>query len=228
MCAVVLFHLIESIKKYVFPAIYKIYERILIDDRNDVPKNYTIIQKYFGSYYKPVIYYEINVNVSHRNQIKKNPTLRVISKKKSFRFQVESGGYIDQSNEEGVPLPYDLGAQMIQVFNANVHINGAKNVTATLSIYGIGYSALDLGGWFKKQRATKSITYIYVKNASSNVNVKPVPKNSIGHRREGDQLLHFESRNVTNVSRFPSKSFEYSGSESNEYITYVGFSFNVS
>jgi len=36
-------------------------------------------------------------------------------------------------------------------------------------------------------------------------------------------LIYFESRNVTNASRFPSRAFEYSG---NEYITYVGFSFN--
>lgn len=146
----------------------------------------------------------------------------------SFDFQAESDGYVYQSNGAGVPLPYDLGTQTIQIFDAKIHVNGAKNVKATLSIYGIGYSAISLGGFFKQQQATKSLTYINVKNALPALNLKPFAQNSIGHRRQGDHLIHFVSRNVTNVSRFPSRSFEYSGSEQDEYITYVGFSFNVS
>lgn len=77
--------------------------------------------------------------------------------------------------------------------------------------------------WLKEGSATKSITFIYKKNADL-LQVKPFAQNAIGRRRENDELVHFESRNVTNISRFPSRVFEYSGSE---YITYVGFSFNV-
>lgn len=67
-----------------------------------------------------------------------------------------------------------------------------------------------------------SITYVHVKNTTSKE--KPYAQNSIGKRRPGDELVYYESRNVTNTSRFPSRVFEYSGSE---YLTYVGFSFNV-
>lgn len=146
----------------------------------------------------------------------------------SFFFQAESSGYIRQSNGQGVPLPYDLGTQQIQIFDATIHINNVKNVKATLSIYGQGITSISMGGWFKKQQATKSLTFIYVKNALLPLSIKQFAQNSIGNRRQNDKLIYFESRNVTNAHRFPSKSFEYSGSESNEYITYVGFSFNVS
>lgn len=78
-----------------------------------------------------------------------------------------------------------------------------------------------------KNAPSKSITMIYVKNATSSATIKPYSQNAIGSRQKGDELLHFESRNVTNVSRFPSKSFEYSGNDQTR-ITYVGFSFNVS
>lgn len=40
------------------------YERTLIDDTNDVPKDYTILYKYYGAHFRPVAYVEINVNVS--------------------------------------------------------------------------------------------------------------------------------------------------------------------
>lgn len=72
--------------------------------------------------------------------------------------------------------------------------------------------------------ASKSVTIIYSKDESSYKEPK-FARNSIGKRQAGDELLYFQTRNVTNVSRFPSKSFEYTG---NHYITYVGFSFSVS
>lgn len=77
--------------------------------------------------------------------------------------------------------------------------------------------------WFKEGYDTRSITFIYKKKADS-LQVKAFARNAIGRRRKNDELVHFESRNVTNISRFPSRVFEYSGSV---YITYVGFSFNV-
>lgn len=68
---------------------------------------------------------------------------------------------------------------------------------------------------------------ILVKNAFSPAETKPYSQNAIGKRQHGDELLYFVSRNVTNNSRFPSKSFEYVGDDTTQ-ITYVGFSFNVS
>ncbi|KAG4066715.1 hypothetical protein HA402_007351 [Bradysia odoriphaga] len=76
--------------------------------------------------------------------------------------------------------------------------------------------------WLRNDYETKSMTFIYKKNADSS-RKKPFAQNAVGRRREGDSLLHFESRNITNSSRFPSRAFEYSGSD---FITYVGFSFN--
>ncbi len=76
----------------------------------------------------------------------------------------------------------------------------------------------------RKDYETKSVTFIYKRNAIQSTAKPFASQNAIGHRRKNDSLIHFESRNVTNVSRFPSRAFEYSG---DEYITYVGFSFNV-
>lgn len=48
----------------------KLYERKLIDDSdNDVPKDYTIIYKFMGTIFQPILYIEIDVNVG--NFIKK-------------------------------------------------------------------------------------------------------------------------------------------------------------
>lgn len=110
----------------------------------------------------------------------------------------------------------------MQTFNAQVHIRNAFNVTATLRIFGVGMSSLSIMG-LRKLQATKSLTYVHVKNSIKSQ--KQFAQNSIGKRRKGDQLLHFESRNVTNKSRFPNRAFEYAGEE---FITYVGFSFDVS
>lgn len=78
-----------------------------------------------------------------------------------------------------------------------------------------------------KNAPSKSFAMIYVKNATSSATRKQYSQNAIGSRQMGDELLYFESRNVTNGSRFPSRSFEYTGSDKTR-ITYVGFSFNVS
>lgn len=112
----------------------------------------------------------------------------------------------------------------MQTFNGKVIIKNAVNVTANLEILGMGMISMPSMGLRKLER-TKSITYVHVRNSNPSINQKKFSQNSIGQRRHGDQLIHFESRKVTNKSRFPSKEFEYAGGE---YITYVGFSFNVS
>lgn len=110
--------------------------------------------------------------------------------------------------------------------DATISVPNARNVTATISLYGFGMNLMPImSGWpFEKgENSLKSYTVVYVKNATT-INEKTYASNSIGSRQPGDRLIYFESRNVTNVSRFPSRAFEYSGVDS---ITYVGFSFNV-
>lgn len=101
-------------------------------------------------------------------------------------------------------------------YDATIHIKNSTHVTANLTIY-----TFDLPD-YRRGLYRHSITYVFVKNTTSTG--KQYAQNSIGKRRKGDELIYFESRNVTNISRFPSRVFEYSGSE---YLTYVGFSFNV-
>lgn len=111
-----------------------------------------------------------------------------------------------------------------KIIEATIHINNALNVTATIEIFRYGIVEMpSFGAWLKNEYETKSLTFVYKKNADP-AQRKLIAQNSIGLRRENDALIYFESRNVTNVSRFPSRVFEYSGPE---YITYVGFSFNV-
>lgn len=81
--------------------------------------------------------------------------------------------------------------------------------------------------WNAASSLPKSIAFVFKRN-STKTEEKPFAQNAIGRRQEGDELMHFESHNVTNYSRFPSRVFEYSGLYKGEYITYVGFSFNVS
>lgn len=106
-----------------------------------------------------------------------------------------------------------------QIFDAKIYIKNAVNVTATFRIYGIGKIPLAL------RDLHTSLTFVYVRNSNITSIQRPCAKSSIGKRRKEDDLLHFESRNVTNVSRFPSRAFEYSGEA---FITYIGFSFDVS
>lgn len=153
-----------------------------------------------------------------------------------FDIQANSTGFVYEANGQRSPAAYDIlfESKEAQTFIGRVRVNDAKNVTATLSVYGKAappppryISTQGFLSLFDPSKLTKSLTYIHVKNASVS-DLKPFSQNSIGQRRQGDQLIYFESKNVTNISRFPSKLFEYSGSVSNEYITYVGFSFNVS
>lgn len=109
--------------------------------------------------------------------------------------------------------------------NAKINIANVRNFSATISVR--GESNLPFGYLQAIQQhekvEMKSLTFVYVRKASPTP--KPNAQNAIGNRRDGDKLLHFESRNVTNFNRFPSRAFQYTGKE---YLTYVGFSFNVS
>lgn len=101
-------------------------------------------------------------------------------------------------------------------YDATIHIKNATHVTANLTIYTFNLP------YYLKGLSRYSVTYVHVKNTTAIQT--PHSQNSIGERRRGDELIYFNSRNVTNINRFPSKAFEYSGSE---YLTYVRFSFNV-
>ncbi|KAJ6639949.1 hypothetical protein Bhyg_12697 [Pseudolycoriella hygida] len=100
-------------------------------------------------------------------------------------------------------------------YDATIHIKNATNVTATLTIF-----TFDLPQ-YRKGLSRYSLTFVHVKNTTSVQ--KPFAQNTIGKRQKGDEFIYFESRNVTKISRFPSRVFEYVGSE---YLTYVRFSFN--
>lgn len=108
--------------------------------------------------------------------------------------------------------------------NAKVNIYNSQNVRVTISVYGESNLPFGYMPVFRQMEELnlKSLTFVYVKDALPSDARKS--QNSIGNRQKGDQLIHFESRNVTNSNRFPSRGFHYSG---HEYITYVGFSFNV-
>lgn len=111
----------------------------------------------------------------------------------------------------------------INNIDAKIHINDTLNVKATLTIYMLGKNESSGILFSEYLEVSRSLIFIYMKNASHTP--KPFAQNSIGKRQMGDKLIHFQSRNVTNASRFPSTSFEYTG---DVFITYVGFSFNVS
>lgn len=130
-----------------------------------------------------------------------------------------------------------MNATDTNTIEAKIHINNALHVTALLRIYIINplhkpppQELSDLMDIFSRKSRSphdygeKSIAFIYKKRSNPNKE-KPAAQTTIGRRRSGDSLLHFESYNVTNNNRFPSRAFEYSG---NDYITKVGFSFNVS
>jgi len=171
--------------------IVKLYETKLIDDsENDVPKDYTIIYKFFGTFFQPILYIEIDVN------------------KESTGEMIGSRGVQDNLyyNPENQRSNYD----------ATISIKNATHVTATLTIYTFNLPQ------YLRGVSRHSITYVHVKNTSTSLE-SPYAQNAIGKRRKGDQLVYFESRNVTNIKRFPSRIFEHTGSE---YLTYVAFSFS--
>ncbi|KAJ6648691.1 hypothetical protein Bhyg_03922 [Pseudolycoriella hygida] len=181
-------------------AIYKIHERVIIDDKDNVYRNYTIKNQYVGSRSRSIVYYEINVNA-------------------------ESNGFIFEKNGFRPSVPYDVAfPSNQQTFIGRVRIDNAVNVLATISAYGLGVDPKMRNNFV--EQPTKGVTYIHAKKSAFSSDSKHFGQNSIGRRQKNDELIYFESRNVTNKSRFPSRSFEYLGQNLNAFITYVGFSFN--
>ncbi|KAG4067682.1 hypothetical protein HA402_005454 [Bradysia odoriphaga] len=173
----------------------KLVETKLIEYNSTTPKNYTIIYRYYQHYMKPVSHIEINVN------------------------NTESNGYINRTTSG----QYYYGTlRDIYLFTAQIHINNTKNVLATVTIYETNYLEFTYvlkGG----PENNKSFTFLYMTDAFPSP--QPYVQTSIGKRQTGDDLLHFESRTVTNYNRFPSRVFSYGGAVG-EYLTYVRFSLN--
>lgn len=69
---------------------------------------------------------------------------------------------------------------------------------------------------------TKSFTMIQIQNATQT----KFKRNSIGRRQPNDKLIYFKSQNVTKLSRFADKEFEFYGNGMQK-LTCVGFSFSV-
>jgi len=172
------------------------YENEILNTIQKVPKNYTIVFKYIGSAHSPFIdYCKIDVTAT----------------------SIANFTAVDREKK---------------TVKATIHIFNATNVTATIYISGDAAKfqhSLDFVGFYhdhaSKNSPSKSIAMIFVRNSTQSVTRKPHFRNSIGLRQSGDELLYFESRNVTNSTRFPSRSFEYIGDDKTK-ITYVGFSFN--
>ncbi|KAG4066041.1 hypothetical protein HA402_001288 [Bradysia odoriphaga] len=136
-----------------------------------------------------------------------------------FDVNSPSTGTIEAINAKQIHPALNVDIPIVN-FYAKININDTLNVKATMKIYKQG-TYIYAPSLFNMD-ATKSITTIHSKSAQSAQ--KPIgTRTTIGRRQKGDELIHFQSRNVTNASRFPSGIFEYSGQE---YITYVGFSFN--
>lgn len=115
---------------------------------------------------------------------------------------------------------------------ATIHIPNATHVIAKINMSGqaakFQHSLAFVEVYHNhasKNAPSRSLAMVFEKNVTSAV--KQHSQNVIGTRQNGDELLYFESRNVTNRNRFPSRSFEYVGDDKTR-ITYVGFSFDVS
>lgn len=168
---------------------------------------------------KPVSHIEINVNNVSYGGVQYRQQQRLRDYVHFNSLQSESSGDIEKTTSS----QYYYGtAREIFIFTATIHVNNTKNVLATLTIWERDYLPFTYvleGG----PENNKSLAFLYMTDAF------PSPKSyvlsSIGERQNGDCLLHFESRNVTNHRHFPSRAFSYSGED--EYLTYVRFTFNV-
>lgn len=221
--------LIETDLRLSFKDRRKLVETKLVEYNSTTPKNYTIIYRYYQNYMKPVSHIEINVNnvSTDRDSSRDLGTLYILNPeieepeihKLLPSFQSESSGDIEQTTSS----QYYFGtAREIFLFTATIHVNNTKNVLATLTIWERDYLPFTYvleGG----PENNKSLTFLYMNDAFPSP--KPYVLSSIGERQNGDCLLHFESRNVTNHRHFPSRAFSYSGED--EYLTYVRFTFNV-
>ncbi len=131
----------------------------------------------------------------------------------SYNFKVFSVGSVQVTNE-------------MKHIAATISIPNASKVKATVSLFAVGKDFLPIlaTSFLQFDTSLKSYMVVYEKNAVATPSAKSYTS-SIGRRRQADRLIHFESRNVTNNSRFPSRAFEYTG---DGFITCVKFTFNVS
>lgn len=120
--------------------------------------------------------------------------------------------------------------------DATISIPNGVNVTVAITMTGFGSEMLKVLQTsdflreilYEGQSAfPQSFTVVHVQNAYANITKSPVRHSSVGKRQAGDLLIYFCSKNVTNLSHFASKLFEFVGTEG-DAITYVGFTFNVS
>lgn len=108
-----------------------------------------------------------------------------------------------------------------------LNIVNARNVTVTCKIFGPNVNVMtggDLNLYAKSSQQTKpkTMTIIYGHNSTQTRNRKVI----LGHRQKGDKLIQFESKNVTFMYRFAETEFNYHNDK--QFITAVGFSFDVS
>lgn len=93
---------------------------------------------------------------------------------------------------------------------ANINIINGTMVTVKLALYARNF------------KMPKSFTMIQIQNATQT----KFKRNAIGRRQPNDQLIYFKSQNVTKLSRFADKEFEFYGNGKHK-LTCVGFSFSV-
>lgn len=75
-----------------------------------------------------------------------------------------------------------------------------------------------------KVKKRQSFTIVQIENSK---NPKKYRSNAVGERQPGDKLIYFQSQNVTNTAKFSEAEFIFLG-KTQQAITYVGFSFDVS
>lgn len=134
-----------------------------------------------------------------------------------FNFNLqESYGTIEVSSEEGKE----------KTLQAMFNIVNGTNVTVTAKIFGPSVSFLTGGHLLmyanRSRTNPKTMTVIYAHNSTQTRNRKII----LGHRQPGDRLIQFETKNVTFMYRFAESEFKYQNEK--QYITAVGFSFDVS
>lgn len=117
-----------------------------------------------------------------------------------------------------------------QSINATVYITNATNFSVILTIYGHGgfidiFSDTSFGTPLHQEvKRRQSFTIVQIQNSTE---LKKYRHNAVGHRQPGDKLIYFKSKNIKNTAKFAEDEFIFTG-KSNQAITYVGFSFNVS
>lgn len=110
-----------------------------------------------------------------------------------------------------------------------VHVVNGTKVKASVTIFSEPdlFRYMDMS--FLNDNSVKpkpsSFAIVHVRRANATRQELKTSQSSVGTRQLGDKLIFFDSKHVTNTSRFPEDAFEFNGGQS---ITSVQFSFNVS